>query len=102
MRLVNGSGRENLLYVHTCLSWSKAAQLVLQLALPLPGLSGDGVPSVLKTSLSTGALLSVGGRSLITVLGTVVLHLLISFVLFWFWRWRERTIVPPSLACLLA
>lgn len=51
---------------------------------------------MIKTSLSTGALLSVGGRSLITVLGTVVLHLFISFVLFWLWRQRENN-SPPIL-----
>lgn len=63
---------------------------------------------MIKTSPSTGALLSVDGQSLISVLGVSNygagysgFALFISFVLFWLWRQRERTIVLPSLACLL-
>lgn len=54
---------------------------------------------MIKTSLSTGALLSVEGESLITVLDTVVLHVFILCFSGFGGRERERAIVPPSLAC---
>lgn len=58
---------------------------------------------MIKTSLSTGALLSVDRRSLMAVLDTAVLHILIvrSSVTHDDFGGRKRTTFPPSLACLL-
>lgn len=55
---------------------------------------------MIKTSLSTGALLSVDRRSLMTVLDTVVLHLpiVLSSVTHSGFGGRERITFPPSLA----